>query len=144
MGPIPGRVSPDFLKEQRDGVTEDEEDAEVVPLMEGRPNRQGMPAPRPLVRIPSTSDISDVLCCHQSEYNYCHQTHIEGESETGPDPVFVLPPGTPRHPLGSLKGVSPTCTQGEKPLHGDAVDDAGHFRGYDVDSEKEKIGRAHV
>ena len=72
LGPVPGHVSPDFLKEQRDGATEDEKDAEVVLLVEGRPNRQGTPVPQPLVHIPSTSDISDVLCCHQSEYDYCH------------------------------------------------------------------------
>ena len=76
VGPVPGRVSPDFLEEQRDGATEDEEDAEVVPLMEGRPNRQGTPAPQPPVRIPSTSDISDILCCHNSEYNYCHRCYV--------------------------------------------------------------------
>ena len=35
MGPVPGRVSPDFLDEQRDRTTEHEEDAEVVPLVEG-------------------------------------------------------------------------------------------------------------
>ena len=126
MGPIPGRVSPDFLEEQRDGATEDEEDAEVVPLLEGRPNRQGMPVLQPPVHIPSTSDISDVLCCHDTEYDYCHQTHADGVPETGPNPVFVRPLGTPRHPLGSLEGVLPTCMQGEKLLHG-----------YDVDSEKE-------
>ena len=35
VGPIPGRVSPDFLEEQRDRSTADEEDAEVVQDVEG-------------------------------------------------------------------------------------------------------------
>ena len=95
LGPVPGRVSPDFLEEQRDRAPEDEEDAEVIPLVEGRPNRQGTPALRPPVRIPSTSDLSDVLCCHDTEYAYCHRTHAAGMSETGTNPVFVRPPGTP-------------------------------------------------
>ena len=72
LGPVPGCISPNFLEEQRDGAPEDEEDAEVIPLVEGQPNRQGTPAPQPPVRIPSTSDISEVLCCHNSEYDYCH------------------------------------------------------------------------
>ena len=54
-----------------------------------------------------------------------------------PDPVFMRPPGTPRHPLGSLEGVSPTCTQGEKLVHGDPVDATGYLRRYNVDSDKE-------
>ena len=142
LGPVPGRVSPEFLEEQRDGSTEDEEDADVVLLVEGRPNRQGTPAPQLLVHIPSTSDISDVLCCHATEYNYCHRTHADRVPKEGPNPVFVRPPGTPRHPLGSLDGVSPTCTQGEKPVHGDVVDPAGHIRRYDVNSDKENSQNA--
>ena len=54
LGPVPGHVSPEFLEEQRDRSTEDEEDADVVLLVEGRPNRQGTPVPQPPVHIPST------------------------------------------------------------------------------------------
>ena len=136
---IPGRVSPDFLEEQRDGVTEDEEDAEVVPLLEGRPNRQGTPAPQPMVRIPSTSDLSVVLCSHSRDPDYCHDCADFGRRPTKDSHVvFVRPPGTPRHPLGSLDGVSPTGTQGEKPLHGDAVTPSGRIRGYLINNKEEE------
>src|SRR3984957_696685 len=36
VGPVPGRVSPDFVDEQRDGSTADEKDAKDVSDMEGR------------------------------------------------------------------------------------------------------------
>src|ERR1700727_2117218 len=64
VGPVPGRVSRDFLEEQRDGSTEDEKDAEDVSDMEGRADPQGALAPPPAVRIPSTSDLSAIVCSH--------------------------------------------------------------------------------
>ena len=134
VGPIPGRVSPDFLDEQRDGSTEDEENAEVVQDVKDRADRQGASAPQLAVRIPSTSDLSAILCSHSQDPTYCEDCAIFGGSTTkGPNPVFVWPPGTPRHPLGSLDGVSPTCTQGEKPVGGDVVSPSGRIRGYLVD-----------
>ena len=55
------------------------------------------------------------------------------------DPIFVRPPGTPRHPLGSLMGVLPTCTQGEKLVSGNTVDtvDEVSVSGYNINLEKE-------
>ena len=57
--------------------------------------------------------------------------------EVNPDPIFVRPPSTPRHPLGSLDGVSSTCMQGEKPVHGDVIDTMGYLCRYNVNSDKE-------
>ena len=105
--------------------------------MEGRSNCQGIETSNHPVHIPSTSDISNVLCSHNTEYNYCHRSHSGGMSEENTNPLFVRPLGTPRHPLGSLNGVSPTCTQGEKLVYRDVVDPAGHISGYNVDLDKE-------
>ena len=118
VGPVPGRVSPDFLEEQRDGSTEDEEDAEDVQDVEGRTDLQGVLALQSVVRIPSTSDISAIRCSHSCDPDYCHNCadarwHTTEDSHA----IFVRPPGTPQHPMGSLDGVSPTCTQGEEPLY---------------------------
>src|SRR6202046_1418819 len=56
VGPVPERVSPDFIDEQRDGSTADEEDAKDVSNVEGRADLPGALAPHTAVRIPSTSD----------------------------------------------------------------------------------------
>ena len=96
VGLVPGRVSPDFIDEQRDGSPADEEDAEDVPNVEGRADLQGALAPHIAVRIPSTSDISALLCSHSSDPDYCHDC-ADARWRTTEDShaIFVRPPGTP-------------------------------------------------
>ena len=107
--------------------------------MEGRTNLQGVLAPQSAVRIPSTSDLSAVLCSHSLDPDYCEDCADFGRHpEKNPHVVFVRPPGTPRHPVGSLDGVSPTCTQGEEPLYGDAVTPSGRIRGYLINDDNDK------
>ena len=139
VGPVPGRVSPDFLDEQRDGGTADEKDAEDVQDVEGRTDPQGALAPHSAVRIPSTSDLSAIVCSHSLEPDYCHDcANARWRTVEDSHAIFVRPPGTPRHPLGSLDGVSPTCTQGEEPLYGDAVTPSGCIRGYLINDDDDK------
>ena len=138
VGPVPGRVSPYFLEEQRDGSTADEEDAEAVQDVEGRTDLQGALALQSAVRIPSTSDLSAILCSHSLDPDYCHDCADFGGGPTkDPHVVFVRPPGTPRHPLGSLNGILPTGTQGEELLYGDVVTPSGRIRGYLINNDEE-------
>ena len=107
--------------------------------LEGRTDLQGALAPQSVVCIPSTSDLSAVLCSHSLDPDYCHKcADFGGRPAKDPHAVFVQPLGTPRHPLGSLDGVSPTCTQREKPLYGDVVTPSGRIRGYLIDDEDDK------
>ena len=109
--------------------------------VEGRTDPQGTLALQSAVHIPSTSDLSAVLCSHSLDPEYCHDCAEVGRSSAeNPHVVFVRPPGTPRHPLGSLDGVLPTGTQGEELLYGDVVTPSGRIRGYlvnDNDEDKE-------
>src|ERR1700727_1109002 len=107
--------------------------------MGGRTHFSGALAPPIAVRIPSTSDISAIACSHSRDPEYCHDcADARWRSTEDSHAIFVRPPGTPRHPMGSLNGVSPTCTQGEEPLYGDAVTPSGRIRGYLVDEESDK------
>ena len=106
-----GRVSPNFIEYQDKGITGQprmEEDGERVE--EGTDLAGQMPA-HALVRIPFTSDITDVLCTHNNTKEYCHYCNND-------IPLFIPPPAFAQTILGVLHASQAASEVGTGPLTG--------------------------
>ena len=113
--PEHGQVSPKFIEYQDEGAAGEsrmKEDGQGVE--EGTDLAGQMPVHAP-VHIPSTSNISDVLCAHNHNQtkDYCHNCNNDDIT-----PVFILPPAFTRTILGVIHASQAASAAGAGPLTG--------------------------